>query len=176
MDAEVRRRAGRAAAAGPAVITIGPAGTGSSDPLFNRMVGARRRPAAPDTYPTMLAGVPPLARWPQDIPQSTAACILPTPGAAEPVWVETTHRALFAQMTTFVRRYGLGPQSRLLNVLPLHEEGGLTEGAVATLVAGATLHRPPTRRGLPTPPAPQPGERTRGPSPTGGAGGGAAAR
>jgi long-chain acyl-CoA synthetase len=56
--------------------------------------------------------------------------------------VEISHRALFAQMSTFVRHYGLDADTRWLNVLPLHHTDGLTHGVVVAFTAGATAYRP----------------------------------
>ena len=80
---------------------------------------------------------------PQAIDAEGTAYILFTSGTtSRPKGVEITHRALFAQMATFVRQYGFGARTRLMNLLPLHHTDGLTQGVVVAACAGATLLRP----------------------------------
>ena len=74
--------------------------------------------------------------------ESTAYILFTSGTTSRPKGVEITHRALFAQMATFVRQYGLGARTRLMNLLPLHHTDGLTQGVVVAACAGATLLRP----------------------------------
>jgi long-chain acyl-CoA synthetase len=83
-------------------------------------------------------GTPP----PQVDPESTAYILFTSGTTSRPKGVEISHRALFAQMGTFVRQYGFGPRTRLMNLLPLHHTDGLTQGVVVAACAGATLLRP----------------------------------
>ncbi len=75
-------------------------------------------------------------------PESTAYILFTSGTTSRPKGVEISHRALFAQMATFVRQYGFGPRTRLMNLLPLHHTDGLTQGVVVAACAGATLLRP----------------------------------
>ncbi len=106
---------------------------------FGRKVGG----STSTTYPALLAALPPAAPPADGIPSSTTAYILFTSGTTSaPKGVEITHDNLYAQMQTFVHQYGLGEQSRLMNLLPLHHTDGLTHGAFVSLLAGMTLYRP----------------------------------
>ncbi len=75
-------------------------------------------------------------------PESTAYILFTSGTTSRPKGVEISHRALYAQMATFVRQYGFGPRTRLMNLLPLHHTDGLTQGVVVAACAGATLLRP----------------------------------
>jgi long-chain acyl-CoA synthetase len=75
-------------------------------------------------------------------PTSTAYILFTSGTTSRPKGVEISHRALFAQMATFVRQYGFDPRTRLMNLLPLHHTDGLTQGVVVAACAGATLLRP----------------------------------
>lgn len=71
------------------------------------------------------------------------AYILFTSGTtSKPKGVMISHRALYAQMRTFVSNYGLDDASRVMNLLPFHHTDGLTQGAVMCLLAGSTFVRP----------------------------------
>ena len=75
--------------------------------------------------------------------EEAIAYILFTSGTtSKPKGVMISHRALFAQMQTFIRNYGLDQQSRVMNLLPFHHTDGLTQGAVMCLLAGASFVRP----------------------------------
>jgi long-chain acyl-CoA synthetase len=90
----------------------------------------------------LLAGEAP-GTPPADVDPGSTAYILFTSGTtSRPKGVEISHRALFAQMATFLRQYGFGPRTRLMNLLPLHHTDGLTQGVVVAACAGATLLRP----------------------------------
>jgi long-chain acyl-CoA synthetase len=88
-------------------------------------------------------GDEPVAKGPVSVDSASTAYILFTSGTtSRPKGVEITHRALFAQMATFVRHYGFDGRTRLMNLLPLHHTDGLTQGVVVAACAGATLLRP----------------------------------
>jgi len=71
------------------------------------------------------------------------AYILFTSGTtSRPKGVMISHRALHAQMSTFILNYGLDHRSKVMNLLPFHHTDGLTQGAVMCLLAGATFLRP----------------------------------
>lgn len=84
-----------------------------------------------------------VAEPPADIDPASTAYILFTSGTtSRPKGVEISHRALFAQMATFLRQYGFDARTRMMNLLPLHHTDGLTQGVVVAACAGATLLRP----------------------------------
>jgi long-chain acyl-CoA synthetase len=74
--------------------------------------------------------------------ESTAYILFTSGTTSRPKGVEISHRALFAQMATFVRQYRLDERTRLMNLLPLHHTDGLTQGVVIAACAGAVLLRP----------------------------------
>lgn len=103
----------------------------------------RRKEQDADTYPGILTKFAPSSTPLPDIDDETIAYILFTSGTtSRPKGVQISHRSLFAQMSTFVRQYGLSAESRLLNILPLHHTDGLTHGVVVAMAAGATVYRP----------------------------------
>lgn len=97
-----------------------------------------------DLFPALLERTKPYdAPDSPAIPLDTVAYILFTSGTtSRPKGVEITHGNLLAQMQTFCRQYGYTPQTRLLNILPLHHTDGLTQGPVVALTAGASVYRP----------------------------------
>jgi long-chain acyl-CoA synthetase len=99
-------------------------------------------PAAGPAYPAMLAAEPPAPPPALVDPDSTAYILFTSGTTSKPKGVEITHRALFAQMATFLRQYRFDARTRLMNLLPLHHTDGLTQGVVVAACAGATLLRP----------------------------------
>lgn len=93
-------------------------------------------------YPRMLETEPVAAPPPQVDPNLTAYILFTSGTTSRPKGVEITHRALFAQMATFVWQYGFDGRTRLMNLLPLHHTDGLTQGVVVAACAGASLLRP----------------------------------
>ncbi|MGV8985945.1 MAG: AMP-binding protein [Cypionkella sp.] len=94
----------------------------------------------------------PRPQWPATPPAETIAAVVFTSGTtSRPKGVQISHRALAAQMEAFAEVYGFGPDTRMLNLLPLHHVDGLFRGLVAAAVHGAELHRPAafTIQGLP---------------------------
>ena len=78
-----------------------------------------------------------------EVDDEAIAYILFTSGTtSKPKGVMISHRALFAQMRTFITNYGLGETSKVMNLLPFHHTDGLTQGATMCLLAGGTLVRP----------------------------------
>ena len=143
-DADVVERAALDdfVAEGTALVKIRPDASGPKKGLLGRLTGGRQD-TPDDSYPGILDHVAPSNDQPDSLPDSTVAYILFTSGTtSRPKGVEITHRNLFAQMATFVRQYGYDPESRLLNVLPLHHTDGLTQGPVVVFTIGATVHRP----------------------------------
>ena len=110
--------------------------------LVSRITSSRDTASA-ERYPALLESVSLSERPSGQIPDSTIAYILFTSGTTStPKGVEISHRALFAQMSTFVRQYRLDSDARWLNILPLHHTDGLTQGIVVAFAAGATAYRP----------------------------------
>jgi long-chain acyl-CoA synthetase len=123
-----------------AVVT--PIGDGAAKRSLFSGFGKKPNGAAA-SFPALLAECEPSAPRADGVFDSTTAYILFTSGTtSRPKGVEITHRNLHAQMQTFIRHYGLGEQSRLMNLLPLHHTDGLTHGAFVSLLAGMTLYRP----------------------------------
>lgn len=80
---------------------------------------------------------------PAAIPAETLAYILFTSGTTrEPKGVSISHRALFAHLDTLARRYGYGPESRILNTLMLSHADGMIQGPVMGFFAGVSVWRP----------------------------------
>lgn len=80
---------------------------------------------------------------PAVVPADAVALMVFTSGTTtRPKGVQLTHHNLAAQLATFRSVYGFDAESRILNVLPLHHVDGLIRGPLASLCAGATLHRP----------------------------------
>ena len=110
---------------------------------FAARFGRAKADGSEARYPGLLRSVPSNAEPVGHIPESTTAYILFTSGTtSKPKGVEISHRALFSQMSTFVRHYGMNADTRWLNVLPLHHTDGLTQGIVVAFTAGATAYRP----------------------------------
>ena len=105
-----------------------------------RIVKLEINPSDPG-LPHFLQDLEPLTP-PSGIPGDTSAFILFTSGTtSKPKGVEVTHGAFTAHLETMHRQYGYGPESVLLNGLPLHHSDGINHGAVNALAAGATLVR-----------------------------------
>ncbi len=112
--------------------------------LFRKLLGRQATAPAPpsDTYPALLADLPE-GGLPGEISPETIAYVLFTSGTtADPKGVQISHRALFAHLTTLSRVYGLGPDSRLLNILLLYHADGLVQGPLLAAFNHATWVRP----------------------------------
>lgn len=111
---------------------------------FRLFGGAKPQAAAPgDDFAGILAthaGAEPAA---VEVDEEAISYILFTSGTtSKPKGVMIAHRALYAQMSTFIRNYGLTDASAVMNLLPFHHTDGLTQGAVMCLLSGATFVRP----------------------------------
>lgn len=125
--------------AGAVCLPVSPDAPFGKESFWTRLFGKKK---ATDTFPALLAAVPP-EKNPAPVPPGTVAYILFTSGTtSKPKGVEITHGNLLAQMKTFVRQYGYTPRSVLLDILPLHHTDGLTQGPCAAFTAGATVCRP----------------------------------
>jgi len=108
-----------------------------------RLFGAPKAAAASDDFAGILTGYDGSERVAVECDEEAIAYILFTSGTtSKPKGVMISHRALYAQMRTFVRNYGLNENSRVMNLLPFHHTDGLTQGAVMCLIAGASFIRP----------------------------------
>lgn len=75
--------------------------------------------------------------------EEAIAYILFTSGTtSKPKGVMISHRALYSQMRTFIKNYGLTESSKVMNLLPFHHTDGLTQGAVICLLSGCAFVRP----------------------------------
>lgn len=101
-------------------------------------------PAAPsDDFAAVLTAHAGAKLSPVEVGEEAISYILFTSGTtSKPKGVMIAHRALYAQMQTFIRNYGLTPDSVVMNLLPFHHTDGLTQGAVMCLLSGATFVRP----------------------------------
>jgi long-chain acyl-CoA synthetase len=111
--------------------------------LFGGAKPAAATSASADDFAAILtahAGAKPAAA---EVDEEAISYILFTSGTtSRPKGVMIAHRALHAQMRTFVGNYGLNKDSAVMNLLPFHHTDGLTQGAVMCLLAGATFVRP----------------------------------
>lgn len=110
-----------------------------------RIFGGRAKPA--DLPADDIAGIIAARAGTQPLPASVdddaIAYILFTSGTtSKPKGVMISHRALHAQMRTFISNYGLSAEAKVMNLLPFHHTDGLTQGAVMCLLAESTLVRP----------------------------------
>ena len=108
-----------------------------------RLFGAPKAAAASDDFAGILTAYDGSERVAVECDEEAIAYILFTSGTtSKPKGVMISHRALYAQMRTFVGNYGLNENSRVMNLLPFHHTDGLTQGAVMCLIAGASFIRP----------------------------------
>jgi len=97
----------------------------------------------PIMYPGVLKSVSPSSALPEEIPASCVAYVLFTSGTtSEPKGVEITHANLCSNFETLKKQYGLSPDSRLLNILPLYHADGISQGPLLTFFVGASCFRP----------------------------------
>jgi long-chain acyl-CoA synthetase len=110
-----------------------------------RIFGGRSKPA--DLPADDIAGIIAARNGEQitaeDVDDEAIAYILFTSGTtSRPKGVMISHRALHAQMRTFIANYGLSAEATVMNLLPFHHTDGLTQGAVMCLLAGSKFVRP----------------------------------
>lgn len=110
---------------------------------FRLFGGSKPQAATADDFAGAIsahAGARPAA---VDVSDEAIAYILFTSGTtSKPKGVMISHRALHAQMNTFIRNYGITQDSKVMNLLPFHHTDGLTQGAIMCMLAGATFVRP----------------------------------
>ena len=112
--------------------------------LFRKLLGrsAAPAPAGPATYPAALAQAP-AGVLPTTISPDTVAYVLFTSGTtSDTKGVQITHRNLFAHLRTLTEVYGLGADTRLLNILLLYHADGVIQGPVLAAYNAAVCVRP----------------------------------
>lgn len=108
-----------------------------------RLFGGAKPAATSDDFAGALARHAGARPSPIEVDEEAIAYILFTSGTtSQPKGVMISHRALHAQMQTFIRNYGLDAQSKVMNLLPFHHTDGLTQGAMMCMLSGATFVRP----------------------------------
>lgn len=127
---------------GPRLVALDGAGLSESPSATGARAAALTEPME-RSFAAELASLPTAPSLPEDISAETSAYILFTSGTTSlPKGVEISHGAIFANLTTMSRQYGYGPETRLLNVLPLHHADGLIMGPVVAFFNGGTVYRP----------------------------------
>jgi long-chain acyl-CoA synthetase len=81
----------------------------------------------------------PAEAWPED---QVAYAIMTSGSTSVPKAVPCTRKAFFAHLRTLQRKFSYGPDSRILNLLPLFHVDGLVQGPSVACLAGATWLRP----------------------------------
>jgi acyl-coenzyme A synthetase/AMP-(fatty) acid ligase len=109
--------------------------------LLNRLMGSSK-PAEPETgLAAELAATAPDAAPPFIDPEATALMVFTSGTTSQPKIVELSQANLLAQLEIFAEVFDYDPDSRILNILPMHFTDGLLHGPLATLAAGASLYR-----------------------------------
>lgn len=112
--------------------------------LFEKLLGrkAASTPQKTDDYPAVLDELVP-GTLPANIDPESDAFILFTSGTtSDSKGVQISHHSLVTHLGTLSRQFGYHPESRILNVLPLHHTDGLTHGIFVALMNQATIYRP----------------------------------
>jgi long-chain acyl-CoA synthetase len=110
--------------------------------LMGRMFGRKTQTEAPTGFAAELAAAAPGTPVGIPDPEATALMLFTSGTTSQPKVVQLSHRNLAAQLQTFFKVYGYGPDARILNPLPLHFTDGLLHGPLITFMTGATLLRP----------------------------------
>jgi len=121
------------------VVPIGPDNSQRERDFYTQHAGARLVVSAAHGVPTP-AGVAtgaPAPRLPQD--GATAAILYTSGSTGDPKGVELSHRALLENARRVGQRYGLGPSTRFLSLLPLFHGHGLVVTCLAPLMAGGVV-------------------------------------
>jgi long-chain acyl-CoA synthetase len=142
-DADVLDRLRQARALGDIDVQIPVSPAAAKRGGFRLFGGAKPAATPADDFAGVLAahaGATPAAI---DVDEAAISYILFTSGTtSRPKGVMISHRALHAQMRTFIGNYGISQSSKVMNLLPFHHTDGLTQGAIMCLLAGATFVRP----------------------------------
>jgi long-chain acyl-CoA synthetase len=109
--------------------------------LVGRLLGRRQAPVG--GLDALLAAVAPSIPAGRTQDETATALMLFTSGTmSRPKVVELSRANIAAQVQTFLRLYGYGPDCRILNPLPLHFTDGILHGPLIAFLSGATLIRP----------------------------------
>lgn len=124
---------------GPPVVPVEPAAPARTG--FGLLI--RRKPASgSEAYPGILANETPLDRVAGAADEDPALILFTSGTTSRPKGVVLPRGALAAQMEVFLRRFAVGPDSRIVNHLPFHHTDGLNQGPLLAAVAGVELIRP----------------------------------
>lgn len=108
--------------------------------LLGKLLG-RRAPTDLDSWPGMLQR-PPAAPLPPPRRQGVAYVIFTSGSTARPKGVEMSWPAMLSHLETLQRHYGLTPDARIMNLMPLSHADGLVQGVLLAYRCGITLVRP----------------------------------
>ncbi|MDY0295813.1 MAG: AMP-binding protein [Acidobacteriota bacterium] len=95
-----------------------------------------------DTYPEVLRTLEPAAPPPVISGEKVALIMFTSGTTSRPKGVELTRANLVYHLETLSRQFGHGPESRILNVLPLHHVDGLIQGPLIAFRNSAAVFRP----------------------------------
>ncbi len=119
-----------------------PIGKPSKRNVLDKLLRAKKPNPAADHLQAALGAVKPQAppgAWPDD---QTAYVIMTSGSTSTPKAVPCTRRALFTHLRTLSRQFSYGPDSRILNLLPLSHADGVIQGPAVACANGATWLRP----------------------------------
>jgi long-chain acyl-CoA synthetase len=110
--------------------------------VLDKLLRAKKPDGGGSHLQAVLAGHSPVAP-PDSWPDDQIAYVMMTSGStSRPKAVPCTRRALFAHLHTLRSHFGYGPESRILNLLPLSHADGLVQGPSVACASGATWLRP----------------------------------
>ncbi len=108
--------------------------------LLGKLLG-RRAPIDLDSWPGLMQR-PPAAPLPPPRRQGVAYVIFTSGSTARPKGVEMSWPAMLSHLETLQRHYGLAPDARIMNLMPLSHADGLVQGVLLAYRCGITLVRP----------------------------------
>lgn len=110
--------------------------------VLDKLLRAKKNDGAKSNLEGVLEGLPskaPAGSWPDD---QIAYVIMTSGSTSEPKAVPCTRKALFAHLRTLRDQFSYGPESRILNLLPLFHVDGLIQGPAVACFSGAAWLRP----------------------------------